>query len=102
MLENGGTVANGFLPQLEMIEVTPWQCACGCASIHFEVKDYPNPKSGCHPIADFLFGAEDQLSGAFLFESGGVLRGLETYGLAGDAPKSLPTPAMLRPFGNQT
>jgi hypothetical protein len=47
-------------------------------------------------VADFIFGPIDQPSGVFLFTKGGVLAGLEVYGLAGDAPKSLPAFDTLR------
>jgi len=32
------------------------------------------------------------------FEKSGVLAGLEVYGLAGEAPKTLPLPESLKPF----
>jgi hypothetical protein len=51
-----------------------------------------------HPIADFLFGDEETLSGIFVYEKDGILSGLEVYGLAGEAPKFLPEPEALRPF----
>jgi hypothetical protein len=98
MLEHGEPKARSFLSQLELAEVTPWHCPCGCASINFEIKGYPIPAPGCHPIADFVFGETNNLSGIFVFEKHGVLGGLEVYGLAGDAPKSLPEPEALRPF----
>lgn len=64
----------------------------------------PNPRKGRspvrRPIADFVFGDADTLSGIFVHEKDGTLSGLEVYGLAGDAPKSLPQPQELRPFGN--
>jgi hypothetical protein len=37
-------------------------------------------------------------SGIFVFEKDGMLAGLEVYGLAGDAPKSLPVSESLRRF----
>ena len=49
-------------------------------------------------MADFIFGTDDDLSGIFVFEQSGILAGLEVYGLAGDAPKSLPSPESLRAF----
>lgn len=55
-----------------------------------------------HVLADFLFGADEELSGIFVWEQGGVLAGLEVYGLAGDAPKTLPLPQSLRPFSSRT
>jgi hypothetical protein len=51
-----------------------------------------------HIVADFIFGPDDQPSGVFIFQKGGVLVGLEVYGLAGDAPKLLPVSEVLRPF----
>lgn len=53
------------------------------------------------PIADFVFGSGDELSGIFVFEQSGVLAGLEVYGLAGDAPRTLPSPELLRPFRDE-
>jgi hypothetical protein len=49
-----------------------------------------------------VFGSGDELSGIFVFEQSGVLAGLEVYGLAGDAPKTLPGPDSLRPFADET
>ena len=59
------------------------------------------PAGPTHPIAHFVFGSDLDLAGAFLFESGGVLAGLEVYGLAGDAPKKLPNPSELRPLADE-
>jgi hypothetical protein len=98
MLEHGKAGAADFLPQLEKVQVTPWRCPCGCASINFEIKGQSENPSGFHIVADFVFGDESNLSGIFVFEKKGVLRGLEVYGLAGDAPKSLPLPNSLRPL----
>ena len=100
MLQNGNPEALEFLAQIDLVEVTPWRCPCGCASISFQVRGNPAPQPGVHPIADFVFGEEDTLSGIFVYENDGILSGLEVYGLAGDAPKSLPEPEALRPFRN--
>ena len=100
MLEHGSPEASGFLPQLEIAEVTPWRCPCGCASISFHIRGKPAAPPGVHPIADFVFGEGDTLSGIFVYEKDGILSGLEVYGLPGDAPKSLPEPEALRPFGD--
>ena len=97
MLEHGGPEAHQFLAQLERARVTSWVCPCGCASINFTVEGQPVPAGGMHLLADFVFGGEADMSGIFVFEQGGVLSGLEVYGLAGEAPQTLPMPDMLRP-----
>jgi hypothetical protein len=98
LLEHGTSDAEAFLAQLDAAEVTPWRCKCGCASINFQIKGRPLAPPGVHILSDYLFGVDDDLSGIFIFESGGVLSGLEVYGLGGDAPKFLPAPEVLRPF----
>lgn len=102
MLEHGSREASAFLSQLDEAEVTPWRCDCGCASINFQIRGRPKAPPGVHPIADFVFGEGDALSGIFVYEKDGILSGLEVYGLASDAPKSLPQPEELRPFANST
>lgn len=97
MLEHGCPGAPAFLSQLDEAEVTPWKCSCGCASINFQIRGRPEAPPGVHVIADFVFGADEGLSGVFVFENDGVLSGLEVYGLAGDAPRALPRPEELRP-----
>lgn len=100
MLDHGDPDAVDFLPQLDNAQVTSWKCECGCASIEFQVRNLPKAPPGVHPIADFVFGKDDTLSGIFVYESGGILSGMEVYGLAGDVPKTLPQPEALRPFGD--
>jgi hypothetical protein len=98
MLEHGEPEAKTFLPQLRQARVVT-RCPCGCASIDFEIAGLPRPTGGLRILADFLCGGENDLSGVFIFERDGVLAGIEVYGLAGDAPKTLPEHASLRPFG---
>ena len=98
MLEHGEPEAQPFLAQFDQAQVTPWRCPCGCASLHFAVAGQSEPHGGLHPVADFLFGKQSDLSGIFLYEQGGVLAGLEVYGLSGPAPKTFPTPDLLRLF----
>ena len=100
MLEHSGTETAAFLSQLEVAEVTPWKCPCGCASINFKIRGRPEAPPGVNPIAEFVFGDEANLSGIFVFENDGTLSGLEVYGLVGDAPTVLPRPEELRPFGD--
>src|SRR5580693_5152312 len=98
MLEHGKPEAKNFLSQLDKAEVTPWRCPCGCASINFLIPGHPAPSGGLHPLADFIFGNDENLSGIFVYEQNGVLAGLEVYGLAGDAPRLLPSSNSLRSF----
>jgi hypothetical protein len=98
MLEHGKPEASGFLPQLKNAQVTPYRCHCGCASINLSIEGRDVPSGGMHILADFIFGTEKTLSGIFVFEQSGVLAGLEVYGLAADAPKTLPSPDDLRPL----
>jgi hypothetical protein len=102
MLEHGEPDARELLPQLDHARVTGWRCPCGCASLHFVVSGQPEPVGGLRPVADFLCGSGDQQSGIFLYEQSGVLAGIEVYGLAGDAPRTLPTPDMLHAFSDAT
>ena len=100
MLDHGDPEAAAFLPQLEVAEVTPWRCPCGCASINFRIQGMPEAPPGVHPIADFYFGSDDSLSGIFVYEKDGILSGLEVYGLAGCGKSRLHTlaeGAKLRP-----
>lgn len=97
MLEHGTPEAASFQHQAELANVTPERCPCGCASIYFAVQGYPALTGGIRPLGDFVFGDNNELSGIFIYEQGGVLAGVEVYGLAGDAPRSLPQPEALRP-----
>jgi hypothetical protein len=74
------------------VEVTPWRCPCGCASIKFQIKGHAEPPPGVHVLGDFLVGGDDCQAGIFIYSSGSLLRGIEVYGLAGDAPRLLPRP----------
>jgi hypothetical protein len=98
MLEHGTRAAKQYLAQLDLAEVTPWKCPCGCASINFQMKGHTEPPPGVHILGDFLVGEGDHQSGIFIFSSGGLLRGIEVYGLAGGAPHVLPPPEQLRAF----
>ena len=103
MLEHGTAEARVFLPQLERATVTPFRCPCGSASIDFGIEGYPASAVGTRPVADFVFGEGDNVSGIFVFvRRGGVLGGVEVYAGSGEAPKVLPAPEELRPFSSQT
>lgn len=98
MLEHGAAEASGFLPQLDLAEVTSWKCPCGCASINFQIQGHPLPPPGVHILGDYVVGEGNEVSGIFIFESGGLLSGIEFYGLGGDALQVLPGIEELRPF----
>lgn len=102
MLEHGTEEARAYLDQLELAEVTPWKCQCGCASINFQIKGHAEPPSGVHILGDFMINHGDHHSGIFIFSSHDLLRGIEVYGLAGDAPSALPRPESLSPFESGT
>ena len=97
MLEHGTPNAAPFLAQLERTRVVS-RCPCGCASIDFAVAGLPAPDGGLNILGDFLYGDDTTLAGAFIFERGGVLAGIEVWSPIGeDAPRHLPSPAELRP-----
>lgn len=102
MLEHGVPEALAFLHQLEEAEVSSWRCPCGCASINFLIKGQPKPRAGIRVLGDFVFGEGERESGAFIFESDGVLGGIEVYGFGDDAPKILPAITELRVWGPGT
>lgn len=95
MLEQGGVEALPFLAQLEAAQVVS-RCSCGCASINFEVAGMSAPNGGMRILADFVYDGPEGATGAFVFEQGGVLGGVEVYGLEGGAPAVLPVPSELR------
>lgn len=95
MLKNGKPEAEKFLPQIEHLQVTPFRCDCGCASIEFSF-DGKKPELGMKPIAEFIYGDNKDLSGIFVYEVKGVLGGIENYRILGDNVKTLPTPDILR------
>jgi len=98
MLENGNAEASQFLQQLNKAEVTPRRCTCGCASINFKIKGMTVAPPGVHKLGDFLFYDGAEIAGIFIYESGGILSGLEVFGMATDAPKALPQPEALMTY----
>jgi hypothetical protein len=98
MLEHGTEEARQYLDQLKLAEVTPWRCRCGCASINFQIKGHAEAPPGAEILGEFLLNDGDHQSGIFIYSSGGLLKGIDVYGLAGDAPSVLPRPENLSPF----
>jgi hypothetical protein len=99
MLENGTEEALAYLPQLDLAEVTSWKCPCGCASINFQILGRPLPPAGVNILGDYVVGERNDVSGVFIFESSGLLSGIEFYSLGGDALQAFPRVEELRPFG---
>lgn len=98
MLEYGGPEAQQFLQQLSIATATTWRCPCGCPSFNFKIDGMSEAPPGVNLLGDYVFGNEKELAGIFIFESGGVLSGVEVYALAAEPPAILPNPSSLRPF----
>ena len=98
MLEHGQAGARSYLAQLQEAEATTWKCPCGCASYNLRVRGMPEAPTGVGILGDFMFGDEDNLAGIFIFQSGGILSGVEVYGMASEAPDTLPSPVSLRKY----
>lgn len=101
MLEHGNLEASEFLPQLAHADATTWRCPCGCASFNFKVEGKSEAPPGVNILGDFVVGEGEDKFGIFIYESGGILSGLEVFSLAADAPQTLPTPEQLRPYPPQ-
>jgi hypothetical protein len=98
MLESGSPDAKGYLWQVDLLEVSPWKCQCGCASLKFEMKGYSSPKGGLRPLAEYVFGSRDECSGIFIYMVESRLGGIEVYGLTGQASQALPEITDLVPW----
>ena len=98
MLTQGAASTAVHHQQLERAVASTWRCPCGCASFNIVIPGAPDATGGMAVLGDFVFGADSTLSGAFIFARDGVIRGVAIYGLAGDAPRDLPSTADLRPF----
>jgi hypothetical protein len=98
MLEHGTEEAKQYLGQLDLAEVTPWRCRCGCASINFQIKGHAEAPPCAQILGEFLLSDGDHTSGIFIYSSAGLLKGIDVYGLAGDAPAVLPRPENLSAF----
>ena len=97
LLEHGKPGAVNYLDQLAVARVTSWKCGCGCASFNLSIAGRPTPPPGVHVLADFVSEERDNgYSGIFVFESGGILAGVEVEGVP-QAPKVLPCPEQLKP-----
>ena len=98
MLENNTAEARPFLPQLENSDVTCWRRKCGRTSIKFQLRGHPEAPSGVRVLGDFVTGEGEEMAGILVFSSDGLLSGIEVYGMAGQAPKTLPQIKDVRSF----
>jgi hypothetical protein len=101
LLEHGTREASTYIIQIPHLRVSS-RCPCGCASIDFAVGGKLAASSGGMQIlADYLWDeADNGPFGVFVFARGEQLAGLEVWSAgSADAPKSLPDPQQLRPFG---
>jgi len=101
LLSHGDQEAASFLPQLDNARVAS-RCSCGCASINFEIDGMkPEWDKPTGILSDYEWtDSEDRLFGAFVFQKGDLLAGLELWSQDGLAtPNVLPTVDQLRPIG---
>ncbi len=70
-----------------------WMC-----QHHFQIKGHAEAPPGAQILGEFLLNNGDHPSGIFIYSSGGLLKGIDVYGLAGDAPSLLPRPEDLSVF----
>src|SRR5260370_25699962 len=90
-----------YLPQLDRARVAS-RCYCGCASIDFAIDGVvPPPGTGITTLADYEWLAPGgELFGVFVFESSGLLAGLEVWSQDGLAQATaLPDIEQLRAVG---
>jgi hypothetical protein len=97
MLEHGKPEALQYIEQLVGAEVTSWRCVCGCASFNFKITGKPEAPAGVSILGDYVVGEADESFGIFIYQSDGILSGVEVYSLAADAARALPEPDQLRP-----
>lgn len=97
MLTNGSSEGGAFLDQLDRARVVE-HCSCGCPTIGFKIDGLPEAPPGVGILGDFLFGEGDETGGAFVYESDGILSGLEIFGYGHETPAKLPSPSQLRKY----
>jgi len=98
MLENGNSDAAQFLIQLDQAEISPWRCPCGCPSIAFKIGGMPPAPSKVHVLGDFIIVKGDETAGIFIFESEGILAGIDVHSSSGYTPEALPEPEDLMTY----
>ena len=56
------------------------RCGCGCATIEFSIAGQKSATGGLRPLSESA--TRNNEFGIFIYETGGLLSGLEIYGLA--------------------
>ena len=99
LLAHGDGNNDEFIAQLSQARVIA-QCARGCASIDLEIAG-ERASGAMKVLADFQWTTQEgHACGAFVFEQGGLLGGLDLWSIdAGTVPSSLPAIEDLEPFG---
>lgn len=97
MLEHGKPEALQYIEQLAGAEATSWRCVCGCASFNLKITGKPEAPPGVNILGDYVVGEANDCFGIFIYQSEGILSGVEVYSLAAEAARTLPQPHQLRP-----
>jgi len=104
LLEHGTPDARDYLVQLSQARVVS-RCACGCASINFDVVNhFIAPQAGMNILADYQWrDADGHVGGVFVFAKNAVLAGLEVWSIDGIAAiDRLPKQESLEPLDGST
>jgi hypothetical protein len=102
LLQHGDGDNSVFLAQLNSARVSSL-CSCGCASIDFSIDGLRHKDPGMRVLADYQWqNNEGHLYGAFVFEQGGLLAGLDLWSIDGQStPLTVPSPERLVPYGTR-
>ncbi|MDR0184097.1 hypothetical protein [Lysobacter arvi] len=100
LLRHGDGDNAAFVEQLNQANVVA-HCACGCASVDLAISGECGT-GGMRVLADFQWTTpEGHACGAFVYEQGGLLAGLDLWSIdGGTVPSSLPRTDDLVPFGS--
>jgi len=98
LLENGEPEARPFLDQLRQAKVHA-RCSCGCSSIDLAIDGVRCSRSELHILSDYQWRSPlGHRYGAFVFEQGGLLAGLDLWSMDGRSiPRGLPSIGELEP-----
>ena len=100
LLEHGNGDNTTFLEQLGQARVARL-CGCGCASIDFVVNGKRPQQFAMRTLSDYQWRDDHgHLFGAYVFEQGGLLAGLDLWSIDGQStPNAMPPIERLVPLG---